>query len=75
MESLALFAPILGIIALLLAAFAVYCVLCALGRPPDVGPVKTDEVFGPFIARYTLWVLKPIEGALVALNVSPNAPT
>ena len=75
MESLVLFAPLLSAVALLVLPFIVYCVLCGIGRAPDVGPVKTNQVFGPFIARYTLWVLKPIEGALVALNVSPNAIT
>jgi phosphatidylglycerophosphate synthase len=74
-ESLILFAPVLGIAAVLVAAFAVYVVLCALGRAPDVGPLKTNEVFGPYIARYTLWVLLPIESTLRALNVSPNAIT
>ena len=75
MESLALFAPVIGIAALLGVAFAVYCVLCWMGRPPDVGPIKTNEVFGPFIARYTLWVLGPIEGTLRWFNVSPNTIT
>ena len=75
MESLALFAPVIGIVALLVVAFAAYCVLWLLGRPPEVGPLKTDKVFGPFIARFTLWVLKPIEHSLLALNVSPNAIT
>lgn len=75
MESLVLFAPLLSAFALLVPPFIVYCVLCGLGRAPDVGPFKTNQVFGPFIARFTLWVLKPIEGALLALNVSPNAIT
>ncbi len=75
MESLVLFAPVLGIVALLAIAFAVYCARCALGRPPEVGPIKTDEVFGPFIARYTLWVLSPFENGLRVMNVSPNAIT
>ena len=68
MESLALFAPVIGIVALLVVAFAAYCVLWLLGRPPEVGPLKTDKVFGPFIARFTLWVLKPIEHSLLELG-------
>ena len=75
MESLKLFAPVIGIAALIIAAFVVYCVMCWIGRPPDVGPIKNNEVFGPFIARFTLWVLRPVEGALRALNVSPNTIT
>lgn len=75
MESLALFAPVIGIAALLGVAFAVYCVLLLLGRPPEVGPLKHNEVFGPFVVRFSLWVLSPLEGALRALHVSPNAIT
>ena len=75
MESLALFAPILGIVAVLAIAFAVYSVMCALGRPPEVGPIKSDEVFGPYIARYTLWVLSPVERGLRARDISPNSIT
>ncbi|HVV86927.1 MAG TPA: CDP-alcohol phosphatidyltransferase family protein [Kofleriaceae bacterium] len=75
METLTLFAPVIGITALLVAAFGVYCVMCWVGRAPDVGSVKNNEVFGPFMARYILWLLGPVEGALRALNVSPNAIT
>jgi phosphatidylglycerophosphate synthase len=74
-ERLTLFAPVIGLAALFIAAFAVYSVLCWLGRPPDVGPFKANQVFGPFIGRYMLWVLGPVVGALRALNVSPNAIT
>lgn len=75
METLTLFAPVIGVAALLVGAFAVYSVLCWMGRTPDVGPVKTNEVFGPYLARFILWVLVPVESTLRALNVSPNAIT
>lgn len=75
METLTLFAPILVLVAFFFAMFGVYSVLCWVGRVPDVGPVKTNEVFGPYISRYILWLLGPVEGALRALNVSPNAIT
>lgn len=75
METLTLFAPVIGIVVLLAAAFVVYCALVWSGRPPEVGPLKHNEVFGPFVVRFSLWVLSPLEGALRALHVSPNAIT
>ena len=55
-------------------AFAVYCALCALGRPPVVHHVKHNLVFGPFLARFLVWLIGPIERLLVG-RVSANVIT
>jgi phosphatidylglycerophosphate synthase len=55
-------------------AFAVYCARCAAGRPPVVHDVKHNQLFGPFLARFLIWLIGPIERLLVG-RVSPNAIT
>ncbi len=66
------------LVALALLSIAVYCALCAAGRPPRVsgleGRAYTDVV-GPFVIRYMLWVLQPIERIFVRLRVAPNVLT
>jgi CDP-diacylglycerol--glycerol-3-phosphate 3-phosphatidyltransferase len=55
-------------------AFAVYCARCIAGRPPIVRGVKHNQVFGPFFARFLVWLLGPLERLLLG-RVSPNAIT
>lgn len=55
-------------------AFAAYCVLCAAGRPPVVHNVKHNQLFGPFLARFLIWVIGPLERLLIG-RVSPNVVT
>jgi phosphatidylglycerophosphate synthase len=55
-------------------AFAVYCVRCAAGRPPVVHHVKHNQLFGPFLARFLVWLIGPLERLLVG-RVSPNTVT
>jgi phosphatidylglycerophosphate synthase len=54
--------------------FVIYCALCALGRAPVVRGVKHNQLFGPFVASFLVWLLGPIERLLVG-RVSPNAIT
>lgn len=75
MERLSILAPAVLGVGFVLAAFAVYCVLCWTGHAPQVGKVKTNEVFGPFLTRYIVWLLGPIERVLVSSRVSPNLIT
>jgi phosphatidylglycerophosphate synthase len=74
-ERLSILTPAILGVAFFLAAFGVYCVRCWMGRAPRVGKVKTNEVFGPFLTRFIVWLLGPIERALVASRVSPNVIT
>ncbi|MBA3819729.1 MAG: CDP-alcohol phosphatidyltransferase family protein [Deltaproteobacteria bacterium] len=74
MERFTLLVPALLMLATMLAAFVVYCGLCWSGRPPVVRGLKHNQLLGPFMARYVIWVLGPIERALVG-RVSPNMIT
>jgi CDP-diacylglycerol--glycerol-3-phosphate 3-phosphatidyltransferase len=60
--------------AAMLVAFLVYCGLYAIGRPPVLKAVKHNQLIGPFIAGYLVWLLGPLERALVG-RVSPNFVT
>ncbi len=73
MNRFVLLAPALGLTAALVVAFAAYCALRAAGRA-RVGGVKHNEVFGPFLAGFLIWLLGPVERVLVG-RVSPNAVT
>jgi phosphatidylglycerophosphate synthase len=73
-ERLYLLAPALALLAILCTTFVIYCGLCAIGRPPDMGRVKHNQFFGLFMARYLVWVIHPIERLLVG-RVSPNTIT
>lgn len=65
--------PPLALLAALLAAFAVYCVLRALGRT-QLQAVKHDRVFGPFLAGFLIWLIGPVERRLIG-RISPNLIT
>jgi len=69
-----LLAPPLLLLATMSLAFAVYCALCAVGRAPQVQGAKHNELLGPFVARYLVWLIGPIERLLLG-RVSPNAIT
>jgi len=64
--------------ALLLAtftiAFAIYCGLRVAGRKPQVTGVKHNQLFGPFLAGFLVWLIGPIERLMVG-RVSPNVIT
>lgn len=78
MDRLYILAPALLGITFVLVMFGVYCVLCAVGRTPDVPGVdrrRFTEILGPFVVRYMLWLIGPIERAFVATGVSPNFVT
>ncbi len=74
MERVLILAPALVGVAFLAATFTAYCVLCAVGRTPQVAALKHNQIFGPFLARYILWLLGPLERVLLG-RVSANAIT
>jgi phosphatidylglycerophosphate synthase len=55
-------------------AFVVYCGLCATGRTPKVEKLKHNDVLGPFMARYLVWLIGPAERLMIG-RVSPNVVT
>ena len=69
MARLYLLSPALVLAATMLGAFGVYCLL-----RPKVANVKHNQLFGPFVAGFIVWLLGPIERVLVK-HVSPNAIT
>jgi phosphatidylglycerophosphate synthase len=73
-ERLYLLAPALLLLAAFAFAFVVYCGLCAMGRAPEIHGAKHNQILGPFLARFLVWVLGPIERLLVG-RVSPNLIT
>lgn len=78
MERLYILAPALLGITFLLVMFGVYSILCAIGRTPDIPGVdrrKFTELLGPYLVRYMLWLIGPVERAFVVTGVSPNFVT
>ena len=78
MERLGILAPALVLAAATIVSFATYTVLCVLGRRPEVSGLnrrKFTSVLGPFMVRYGLWVLRPVERAVVAWRIHPNSVT
>ena len=76
-ERFYILAPALLGVVYLLVALAAYSVLCATGRTPQVEGLdrrRFTEIFGPFLVRYMLWLIRPVEKRLVG-RVSPNAIT
>jgi phosphatidylglycerophosphate synthase len=69
-----LLAPALFLAAAMIAAFLVYCGLYLVGRPPKVSAVKHNQLLGPFMAGYLVWLIGPVERLLVG-RVSPNFVT
>jgi phosphatidylglycerophosphate synthase len=74
-ERLTILAPALILVGFFVGMFVVYCLLCWSGRAPELGKLKTNDLFGPFLTRYIIWLLQPIERALIASHVSPNIVT
>lgn len=74
MDRFYLLAPAMLLLATFCLAFIVYCVLCAAGRPPVIANVKHNQLFGPFLARFLVWLIGPLERLLIG-RVSPNVVT
>ena len=71
MDRLYLLAPAMLLLATFCLAFIVYCALCAAGHPPVIQNVKHNQFFGPFFARFLVWLIGPLERLLIG-RVSPN---
>ncbi len=59
----------------MIIGFVVYCLLHLTGQPPDIASKKYTNALPPFVIRYLLWVITPLERLFVAANVSPNSLT
>jgi CDP-diacylglycerol--glycerol-3-phosphate 3-phosphatidyltransferase len=69
-----LLAPAVLLAATMFAAFLAYCGLYAIGKPPQLAAVKHNQLLGPFMAGYLVWLLGPFERAMIG-RVSPNVIT
>lgn len=74
MDRFYLLAPAFILAAAMFAGFIVYCGLYAIGRPPQMAGVKHNQLLGPFMAGFLVWMMGPLERLLVG-RVSPNAIT
>lgn len=74
MDRFYLLAPAMLLLATFCLAFVIYSVLCATGRTPAIPNVKHNQLFGPFFARFLVWLIGPLERLLIG-RVSPNAIT
>jgi phosphatidylglycerophosphate synthase len=77
-DRLVILSPALAGVAFMAIMFGVYCVLCATGRTPVIEGLdrrRFTELFGPFMTRYILWLIRPIERVLLAAKISPNTLT
>ena len=74
MDRLSLLTPALVLLAAFVGAFVVYCGLHLLGRAPETSAVKHNQLFGPFMAGFLVWLIGPFERLLVG-RVSPNVIT
>ena len=74
MDRFLLLAPALLLLVTFCLAFAIYCVRCATGRTPLIQSVKHNQLFGPFFARFLVWLISPLERLLIG-RVSPNVIT
>jgi CDP-diacylglycerol--glycerol-3-phosphate 3-phosphatidyltransferase len=75
---LIILAPAIAGLGFVLVMFGVYSILCAIGRTPDIKGVdrrRFTEILGPHLVRFMLWLIRPVERAVVAGGVSPNAIT
>jgi CDP-diacylglycerol---glycerol-3-phosphate 3-phosphatidyltransferase len=70
-DRLYLLAPALFLAAAMSVGLLVYSTLHAIGRPPRLKGVKHNQLIGPFLAGYLVWVIGPVERMLVG-RVSPN---
>jgi len=72
-ERLVILAPALIPVAYFLCAFFIYCALSAIGRRPVSGESRKHSTFFYFFIDYFIWMLRPIERALVKNpRLTPN---
>jgi CDP-diacylglycerol--glycerol-3-phosphate 3-phosphatidyltransferase len=68
-----LLTPVL-LLATFTIGFLIYCVLRAVGRAPEITGVKHNQLFGPFLAGFLIWLIGPVERLLLG-RVSANVIT
>jgi len=69
-----LLAPALILLAVFVVGLIAFSILSATGKQPALRGVKHNELFGPFLGRFLVWMMQPLERLLVG-RVSANAIT
>ena len=73
MERIVILAPSLIPVAYFLGGFAVFSMLCIVGRRPDVGERRKHSTFFYYFIDYFIWMLRPLERFLVKSGrLTPN---
>ncbi|HKE14236.1 MAG TPA: CDP-alcohol phosphatidyltransferase family protein [Kofleriaceae bacterium] len=73
MERVIILAPALVPVAYFLVALVVYSGLCLIGQRPDTGERRKHSRFFYFFIDYFLWMLRPVERALLKNpSLTPN---
>jgi len=73
-ERFYLLAPALVLLAIFVIGFVAFSILSASGRLPQLRGVKHNELFGPYLGRFLVWMMTPVERMLVG-RISANAVT
>ena len=61
MERVYLLAPALILLAVFVIGLVVFSVLSATGKPLALRGVKHNQLFGPFLGRFLVWMMQPLE--------------
>ena len=72
MERLVVLAPALVPAAYFIIGFAIYVGLCAIGKRPPRDSNKDRGNAFDFLIHFFIWLISPIERAIVALKLTPN---
>lgn len=75
MDRLAVLAPALLGVGFLAVTLIIYTALIVTGRERVVAGIKANEILGPFWASYIVWLIRPLERALVTARVAPTTVT
>ncbi len=74
MERFYLLAPALVLLAIFVIGFAAFSVLSVTGHRPQPRGVKHNQIFGPYLSSFLVWLMSPAERLLIG-RVSANTIT
>ena len=74
MERFYLLAPALVLLAIFVIGFAAFSVLSFTGHRPQPRGVKHNQIFGPYLSGFLVWLMTPAERLLIG-RVSANTIT
>ncbi|MDB4962973.1 MAG: pgsA1 [Myxococcales bacterium] len=75
MDRMTVLAPAALGVAFFVVNLVIYATMIATGRAPDLGRFKTSGALGRFWSGYMVWLIRPLERALIAARISPMTVT